>query len=213
MGQLDSSCGLYQLPGAECLEFNRLTWQLEPEQAVLLIHDMQNYYMRPLLRHNPETAKAIIANIATVKQICQQIGIPVVYTEQRPLTVAQRGLLYDLWGPGMQGVDDEAAVVSDLCPVSGYTIVKHKYSAFYNSTFAELLANLSRNQIIITGVYSHIGCMTTALDALMRDLKVFYVADAVGDFSLDFHLSSLKTIGNCCGQLCLTADLVAQAKS
>lgn len=213
MGQLDSSCRSYQLPGAECLEFNRLTWQLEPNRAVLLIHDMQNYYIRPLLRHSPEMVNAMVANIVTVKQTCQQLGIPVVYTEQRPLTVAQRGLLYDLWGPGMQVANDEAAVVSELHPVGDYTIVKHKYSAFYESTFADLLADLSRSQIIITGVYSHIGCMATALDALMRNLKVFYVADAVGDFSLDFHLSSLKTIGNCCGQLCLTTNLVAQANS
>jgi len=207
MGQLDTNCRAYQLPGAECLDFNRMTWQLDPDQVVLLIHDMQNYYLRPLIRHNPEMAAAMIANITAVKRTCVRLGIPVVYTEQRPLTIAQRGLLYDLWGHGMQGVDDEAAVVRALQPEGDYTIVKHKYSAFYDSTFADLLAELNRTQIIITGVYSHIGCMTTALDALMRDLKIFYIIDAVGDFSLDFHLSSVKTIGNCCGQLCLTETI------
>ncbi len=207
MGQLDTNCRAYQLPGADCLEFNRMTWQLNPDQAVLLIHDMQNYYFRPLLRHNPDMATTMLANISTIKKACLRMGIPVIYTEQRPLTIAERGLLYDLWGAGMQGVDDEAAVVSAIEPSGDYTIVKHKYSAFYNSKFADLLAELNRNQIIITGVYSHIGCMTTALDALMRDLKIFYVVDAVGDFSLDFHLSSVKTIGNCCGQLYLTETI------
>jgi bifunctional isochorismate lyase/aryl carrier protein len=209
VGQLETNCRTYQLPSAECLQFNRLTWQLNPHQAVLLIHDMQNYYIRPLLQHNPDTTTAMIANIAALRQACKQAGVPVVYTEQRPLTIAQRGLLYDLWGAGMQGVGDEAAVVSGLEPNGDYTIVKHKYSAFYNSTFAGLLTTLQRTQLIITGVYSHIGCMTTAMDALMRDLRVFYVVDGVGDFSLDFHLASVQNIGNCCGQLCITSDLVS----
>ncbi len=69
---------------------------------------------------------------------------------------------------------------------------------------ADTLKALKANQLIITGVYSHIGCMATALDALMRDIQVFFVGDAVGDFSLDFHMSSIATVGNCCGQISLT---------
>ncbi len=47
---------------------------------------------------------------------------------------------------------------------------------------------------MITGQYAHIGCMTTATDAFMRDIKPFMVADALADFSRDEHLMSLKYV-------------------
>lgn len=57
-----------------------------------------------------------------------------------------------------------------------------------------MLKESGRNQLIITGVYAHIGCMTTATDAFMRDIKPFMVADALTDFSRDEHLMSLKYV-------------------
>jgi bifunctional isochorismate lyase/aryl carrier protein len=51
-----------------------------------------------------------------------------------------------------------------------------------------------RDQLIIVGVYAHIGILSTALDAFMLDIKPFVVGDAVADFSLEEHQQALKFI-------------------
>lgn len=72
----------------------------------------------------------------------------------------------------------------------------HKYNAFYNSNLADTFKALKKDHLIITGVYSHIGCMATALDALMRDIQVFLLAMQLEIFFWIFicpHLQQLVT--------------------
>lgn len=210
MSKLSSGCRSYQLPGKECLQHNRVEWSVIPKRAALLIHDMQKYYLRPLINVGEDPARDLIENIKVVKEACVATHIPVIYTICHPCEhVEQRGLLNDFWGGGMSNLVEDVTIMDEISPVDGrdHVLVKHKYSAFYKSNLADTLKHLQRDQLIITGVYSHIGCMATALDALMRDIQVFFIGDAVGDFSLDFHLSAIATVGNCCGQIYLTQML------
>jgi bifunctional isochorismate lyase/aryl carrier protein len=71
-----------------------------------------------------------------------------------------------------------------------------------------MLKESGRDQLIITGVYAHIGCMTTATDAFMRDIKPFFVADALADFSREEHLMSLKYVAGRCGRVVMTEELL-----
>ena len=35
----------YSLPSSECLAYNKIGWPLASDRAVLLVHDMQNYWV------------------------------------------------------------------------------------------------------------------------------------------------------------------------
>ncbi|MFP1496370.1 isochorismatase family protein [Escherichia coli] len=103
----------------------------------------------------------------------------------------------DVWGNRhLTRSPEQQKVVDRLTPDADDTVlVKWRYSAFIVLRWSKCSKRVGRNQLIITGVYAHIGCMTTATDAFMRDIKPFMVADALADFSRDEHLMSLKYVG------------------
>ncbi|MGG7445433.1 isochorismatase family protein [Kosakonia oryzendophytica] len=199
----------YALPVAADIPENKVSWAFEPERAALLIHDMQEYFVN-FWGDNCPMMQQVVANIAALRRYCKQHHIPVYYTAQpKEQSDEDRALLNDMWGPGLTRSPEQQRIVAELTPDDADTVlVKWRYSAFHRSPLEQALKETGRNQLLITGVYSHIGCMTTATDAFMRDIKPFMVADALADFSREDHLMSLKYVAGRSGRVVMTQDLL-----
>lgn len=199
----------YTLPEASDIPANKVNWAFEPSRAALLIHDMQEYFLNFWGEDSAMMAK-VVANIAALRDFCKQHNIPVFYTAQpKEQSDEDRALLNDMWGPGLTRSPEQQRVIAALAPDEHDTVtVKWRYSAFHRSPLEEMLKESGRDQLIITGVYAHIGCMTTATDAFMRDIKPFFVADALADFSREEHLMSLKYVAGRCGRVVMTEELL-----
>ncbi|MDF7758779.1 isochorismatase [Kosakonia cowanii] len=199
----------YALPAAADIPDNKVNWSFEPARAALLIHDMQDYFVS-FWGDNCPMMQQVVANIAALRDFCKQHNIPVYYTAQpKEQSDEDRALLNDMWGPGLTRSPEQQQIVSALAPDEADTVlVKWRYSAFHRSPLEQRLKETGRNQLLITGVYSHIGCMTTATDAFMRDIKPFMVADALADFSREEHLMSLNYVAGRSGRVMLTQELL-----
>ena len=199
----------YALPTALDLPENKVNWAFEPSRAALLIHDMQEYFLN-FWGDDSEMMETVVANIAALRDFCKKNDIPVYYTAQpKEQSDEDRALLNDMWGPGLTRSPEQQRVIAALAPDTQDTVlVKWRYSAFHRSPLEQMLKETGRNQLIITGVYAHIGCMTTATDAFMRDIKPFFVADALADFSRDEHLMSLKYVAGRSGRVVMTDELL-----
>ncbi|MEH4624143.1 isochorismatase [Phytobacter diazotrophicus] len=199
----------YALPTANDIPDNKVQWAFEPDRAALLIHDMQEYFLN-FWGDNCPMMEKVVANIAALRQFCKQHNIPVYYTAQpKEQSDDDRALLNDMWGPGLTRSPEQQRIVAALAPDEADTVlVKWRYSAFHRSPLEQMLKETGRNQLIITGVYAHIGCMTTATDAFMRDIKPFMVADALADFSREEHLMSLKYVAGRSGRVVMTEALL-----
>ncbi|WP_024558675.1 isochorismatase family protein [Franconibacter pulveris 1160] len=203
----------YALPTAADIPQNKVQWAFEPDRAVLLIHDMQDYFLN-FWGENCPMIEQVVANVVALRQFCKQNGIPVYYTAQpNNQSDADRALLNDMWGPGLNNHPDKQKVVDALTPDADDTVlVKWRYSAFHRSPLEQALKEAGREQLIICGVYAHIGCMITATDAFMRDIKPFMVADALADFSREEHLMALKYVAGRAGRVVMTRDIAAKAE-
>lgn len=204
----------YALPTAAELPTNKVNWAFEPARAALLIHDMQEYFLNFWGEDSP-LVQQVVTNIAQLRHYCKSQGIPVFYTAQpNQQSDEDRALLNDMWGPGLNRHPDQQRVVAALAPDEhDQVLVKWRYSAFHRSPLESILNETGRDQLIICGVYAHIGCLTTATDAFMRNIKPFMVADALADFSREEHMMSLTYTAGRSGRVVMTEALLPVPQS
>ncbi|MGV9310703.1 isochorismatase family protein [Streptomyces sp. NPDC003691] len=200
----------YRMPGPGELPEAAMPWRPDPDRAAVLVHDMQRYFLRPFpAGRSPLTE--LVAHTAKVLGAARAAGMPVLYTAQPGgMSRRDRGLLHDLWGPGMSTDETDRGIAADVAPEPGDTVLtKWRYSAFHRSDLEERLRAAGRDQLLVCGVYAHMGCLLTACDAFSRDIQPFLVADALGDVSLDDHLMALRYAAARCAVPLCTEDVLA----
>ncbi|KFM98946.1 isochorismatase family protein [Bacillus clarus] len=205
---------VYKMPIESDLPTNRVTWKPDPKRAVFLIHDMQEYFLDAY--SNEESPKVeLISNIKLIRETCKELGVPVIYTAQPGgQTLEQRGLLQDFWGDGIPAGPDKKRIVDELTPdEDDIFLTKWRYSAFKKTNLLEILNEQGRDQLIICGVYAHIGCLLTACEAFMDGIQPFFIADAVADFSLAHHKQALQYASDRCAVTTTTNVLLKDLQS
>lgn len=201
----------YAMPTGDALPDNRVAWSIAPERAVLLVHDMQNYFVDFFARGGSPCTE-LIGNTRRMRGMAADADIPVVYSAQPGnMTRRQRGLLFDFWGEGMSDAAEHRDIIAELAPTEQDTVLtKWRYSAFARTDLEGFMRRSGRDQLIICGVYAHVGCLMTACDAFTRDIRPFFVADAMADFSLERHRMALEWAAERCAQVVVADELAAE---
>ncbi|WP_445683377.1 isochorismatase family protein [Solibacillus sp. FSL W8-0474] len=204
----------YEMPKESNLPKNKVPWEADSNRSVLLIHDMQQYFI-DYYKQDASLIPELVANIQAIRKRCDELGIPVVYTAQSGNQKAEdRALLTDFWGPGLKDDPNITKVIDDLAPTADDIVLKKwRYSAFKKTNLLEFMNEQGRDQLIICGVYAHIGCLMTAGEAFMTDIQPFFIADAVADFTLEEHEMAIKYVAQRCGAVFSTAQIIEQLNS
>jgi isochorismate hydrolase len=198
----------YDIDTPELSISNKVNWNIEPASCLLLVHDMQNFFLNPLPTLLREK---LLKNCKSLISWAREKEIPIVYTGQKGcMTSKERGLLYDFWGAGMSANPNHTAIASIISPQPEDSVLKKwRYSAFFSSELADIFTTHSRNQIIICGVYAQIGILTTAIEAYSRDIEVFLVRNGIADFSRTAHQHTLNYAASCCASILSVEEVLA----
>ena len=185
---------------------NQVDWKIDPYRAVVLVHDMQRFFVNPFPK---KTKKIITDNTIALITLARNMRIPIVYSGQDgKMTLKDRGLMRDFWGSGMKNLSEQRSWAEGIDPEpTELSLIKTRYSAFYGTSLLPWLRNLNRDQLIICGVYSHVGILATALDAFTHDVQTFIVADATGDMTTELHRMGLKQAALTCAKIELVSTV------
>lgn len=101
---------------------------------------------------------------------------------------------FEVFPPHCVAGTPEAEIIPELAGLSGETIAKTRYSAFFATDLTDRLAELKPDKLIVTGVCTDICVCHTVADARNRDYPVEVPVDCVASFDEAAHRFALVHI-------------------
>ena len=192
--------------------FNQHAMRLNAAASALLVVDMQQFFLDA---SSPTFACGGVAILPTVKRLLdafRSAGRPVIFTKHvhHPADL-DSGIMGWWWqGKCLEG-SPESEIHPSLAPLPGEKVVlKHRYSAFYNTDLETVLRCLKVEDVVVTGTMTNMCCESTARDAYYRDYRVFFPADGTGSISEEMHLASLLNLAFGFAYVTTGDDIAAQ---
>jgi ureidoacrylate peracid hydrolase len=160
-----------------------------PKTTAMIVVDMQNDFVAVGAPMETPDARAMVPNLARALKFCRDVGIRVIYTTHAHRSDGcDAGLFADIWPPiaSKAGLVDETPGVDiypELAPAPGeHVIKKHRYSAFFGTDLDIILRGWGIETVIVSGTTTENCCHATARDAMFRNYRVAFLADATGTF-------------------------------
>ena len=164
-----------------------------PECTALLVLDMQEYFLRTGSHAFIPSAPAILPNIQRLVGDFSAHNRPVIFTRHIN-TDEDAGMMSRWWRDVLRTDSPDSAIVPALDTSRGTVIQKSQYDAFYNTSLEETLRGRGVQQVIVTGVMTHLCCETTARSAFVRGFEVFFCVDGTATYTEEVHRSSLSNL-------------------
>jgi isochorismate hydrolase len=167
----------------------------QPQNAALLVLDMQNYFLDPASHAFIPSAPAIIPNIQLLISSFIDFDRPVYFTKHsNPQETA--GMMAVWWKELISPESHMGEIISEIDSFQGEVLYKERYDAFFGTSLDERLHHKSIKQLVICGVMTHLCCETTARSAFMQDYQVFFTVDGTATYTEQFHLSSVINLAH-----------------
>jgi nicotinamidase-related amidase len=170
---------------------------LSPTRCAMLIIDMNNYFADPGGRCFLPAAATVAPRIRELLDAWRGAGGQVVFTRHGHEHPGDLGMLGRFFSDHIDARGEEAEIIEALAPGDDEPVLgKTTYDAFLGTPLEPILRDRGIDQVLITGVLTHMCCETTARSAFCRGFEVYVPVDATASSSLELHLGSLRSMAD-----------------
>ena len=163
--------------------------QVRPAKTAIIVVDMQNDFVAAGAPMETPAARAIVPKLAETLRAGREAGVKIIYTAHvHRSDGSDMGLFDDLHPPiasraALVDGSSGAAIYPDLAPAPGeHVIRKHRYSAFFGTDLDIILKEWGIETVVICGTTTENCCLSTARDAMFRNYRVVFLADATATY-------------------------------
>ncbi|KRC92580.1 hypothetical protein ASE25_04440 [Terrabacter sp. Root85] len=191
-----------------------MQFEVDPRRMALLTIDVQNVFVEI-----GADARAVVERINRLAEVCRVAGIPVIHVRHAVPADADLGILGEMFPPVREGMLDRTSRTaafheSLVMDPSDHVLEKPHFGAFHDTDLLTRLELLGVDTIIITGIETNVCCETTAREAMVRDVRAFFISDATttggvpGMEVAEVQRASLATVGTFFAQVATTDEMI-----
>ena len=157
--------------------------------AVLVIDMLRGFLEEGNPLYIGEECRSIIPNILTLltKELDEGSDVIFVCDNHEP-----DDLEFKMFPPHCIAGTAECLVIPELSDFPGETVLKRRFSGFYDTDLDDLLQSFEPEKLILCGVLTNICVLHTAADARNRDYAVEVPVNCVASPDPDAHRFALE---------------------
>ncbi|MEW5922552.1 MAG: isochorismatase family protein [Candidatus Zixiibacteriota bacterium] len=182
---------------------------MNPDHAALIVIDMQRYFLDKNSHAYVPSSPAVLKNIAKLQSAFLAHNLTLIQT--RHLNTENGARRMNQWWDDVITEDNHLSEIDNRLQCDRAVIVhKEQYDAFLDTNLEHILTKRGINQLVVTGVLTHLCCETTARSAFMRGFEVFFVIDGTATYSEEFHRAALLNLSHGFAVPMLTDEILKQ---
>ena len=191
-----------------------MQFEVAPRRMALVNIDIQHVFVEMAA-----DGRVVTERINRLAEVCRAAGIPVIHVRHAVPAEADLGILGEMFPPvrdGMLERTSETAAFHESLVIdpSDQLLEKPHFGAFYDTDLEARLEALGVDTIIITGIETNVCCETTAREAMVRDIRTFFLSDGTttggvpGLEVAEVQRASLATVGTFFAQLATVDEMI-----
>lgn len=192
------------------------TSKFNPNSVALLVIDMQEYFLNPKSHAFIPSAPKILKNIIRLQNYFIDHKLPIFQTRHISLAggnavdggYTNTSQMNKWWKRKILSSSSMSKIVHALQAPSVRVLKKSEYDAFFRTKLDFFLKKQGIQQVLISGVMTHLCCETTARSAFVHGYKVFFIKDATATSSERFQKASLLNLAHGFSKIVSTADIL-----